>query len=280
MSSEELFTMLTGETKSSLDVGMNVPISIKRITDLSVEGKLDCGIDVFVLQGELTDRFDVSARQLFTPHQTVQGHIRDLDRKNFTATVSLRDEYLKRPYRRFDRDNRNYDEWDDREEVADRKLLESKTEASARATRVIKHPLFRAFNAKQAEEYLGSQNRGDVVIRPSSKGTDHLAVTWKVADGIFQHIDVLELGKENEFTLGKTLRIGGGQSGYSYSDLDELIVAHVKAMARKVDEMTGNEKFLDKSKAGVGMSLPSTPVNAKVISANFVSERRMAHDLH
>jgi transcription elongation factor SPT6 len=127
--------------------------------------------------------------------------------------------------------------------------LEQKTDSGGRVTRVIKHPLFRPFNAKQAEEYLGSQNRGDVVIRPSSKGTDHLAVTWKVADGIFQHIDVLELDKENEFSLGRTLRIGGR---YNYSDLDELIVLHVKAMARKVDEMCGNEKFQDKSKAALG----------------------------
>jgi transcription elongation factor SPT6 len=74
-------------------------------------------------------------------------------------------------------------------------------------------------------------------------------VTWKVADGIFQHIDVLELDKENEFSLGRTLRIGGR---YNYSDLDELIVLHVKAMARKVDEMCSHEKFQNKSKAALG----------------------------
>ena len=249
LSSDEIFTMFTGETKYSLEKGMNVPMSIKKISDLSVEGKLDCGVDAFVLQNEVTDRYDVSPKQLFAIHQTVQAHIISLDRKNLTATVSLRSEYTNRKYKKYHRDDRNYDEWDDRAETADQKLLEEKNEASGRAARVIKHPLFRPFNSKQAEEYLGSQNRGDVVIRPSSKGTDHLAVTWKVSDGIFQHIDVLELDKENEFSLGKTLRIGGK---YTYSDLDELIALHVKAMARKVDEMTGHEKFLDKSKAGVG----------------------------
>lgn len=250
LSRDDLFTMLTGETRDTLDRGMNVSVSVKKVFEHGIEGKLDCGLDVFVPEGQLSDRTDVSARQLFTPHQAIQAHILNVDHENFTVTVSLRDEYVKKPYRRFDSTKRGYNEWDDRQEANDRKLLESKTESGGlRAGRVIKHPLFRPFNAKQAEEYLGNHNRGDVVIRPSSKGTDHLAVTWKVADGVYQHIDVLELDKENEFSLGKTLRIGGR---YTYSDLDELIVAHVKAMAKKVDEMMGNEKYLDRSKAAVG----------------------------
>jgi transcription elongation factor SPT6 len=61
-----------------------------------------------------------------------------------------------------------------------------------------------------------------------------------VGDGIYQHIDVLELDKINEFTVGRTLRVGGK---YSYSDLDELIVNHVKSMARKIDELCINPKF-------------------------------------
>lgn len=251
LSSDEIFTMFTGETKYSLEKGMNVPLQIKKISDLSVEGKLDCGVEAFVLQNEVTDRYEVSAKQLFAVHQTVQAHIVSLDRKNLTATVSLRGEYTNRAYKKFRPEDRNYEEWDGRLESADKKILEEKNEAGGRAARVIKHPLFRAFNSAQAEEFLGSQNRGDVVIRPSSKGTDHLAVTWKVSDGLFQHIDVLELDKENEFSLGKTLRIGGK---YTYSDLDELIALHVKPMARKVDEMTGHEKFLDKTKTGTGES--------------------------
>lgn len=241
--------MFTGETRETLDRGMIVPISIKRITDDHIDGKLDCGIDAFVGEADLTDRFDVSVKQLYSVHQTVQAKILQLDRKHFTATCSLKEDQLKRPYRKFH--DRQYDEWDDREEAADKKLLEEKTDGGGRATRVIKHPLFRAFNAAQAEEYLGSQNPGDVVIRPSSKGVDHLAVTWKVADGIFQHIDVLEMDKENEFALGKTLKIAGR---YTYSDLDELIVLHVKAMAKKVDEMMTHEKFQRGSKADIGKS--------------------------
>jgi transcription elongation factor SPT6 len=56
----------------------------------------------------------------------------------------------------------------------------------------------------------------------------------------FYNLDVLELDKPNELSLGRILKIGGR---YSYSDLDELIVSHVRAMARKVEEMIQHEKY-------------------------------------
>ena len=40
------------------------------------------------------------------------------------------------------------------------------------------------------------------------QGTDHLTVTWKVEEGILHHIDILEQGKPNQFSLGKSLWIG------------------------------------------------------------------------
>lgn len=54
---------------------------------------------------------------------------------------------------------------------------------------------------------METMDQGDVIIRPSSKGENHLTVTWKVNDGIYQHVDVREEGKENAFSLGATLWI-------------------------------------------------------------------------
>lgn len=253
LSTDDIFTMLTGETLDSLVEDMVVPISIKRVTEDHIDGKLDCGIDALVPETELTDRYDIPIKSLYSVHQTVQAKIIYLNRKSFTANVSLREDQVSRPYRRpFDHMR---EEWDDVQEEKDKGAMQEKTRVDGRAMRVIKHPLFRVFNSPQAEEYLGSQGRGDVIIRPSSKGIDHLAVTWKVSDGIYQHIDVLELDKENEFSVGRTLKIGGK---YTYSDLDELIVNHVKAMARKVDEMTSHDKYQTGTKAETGMSRPFT----------------------
>ncbi|KAI9833629.1 MAG: Transcription elongation factor spt6 [Sarea resinae] len=244
ISTDDIFTMLTGETRESLCEGMIVPVSLKRVTEDHIDAKLDCGIDGVVQEMELPERMDIPIKQQFSVHQTVQAKIIDLNHRGLDARLSLREDELRRPYRK--QMDRMRDEWDERQEQEDKERLQEKNDVSGRTQRVIKHPNFRSFNAAQAEEYLGSQTRGDVVIRPSSRGLDHLAVTWKVSDNVYQHIDVLELDKENEFSVGKTLMIGGK---YTYSDLDELIVNHVKAMARKVDEMTLHEKFQSGSKA-------------------------------
>ena len=253
LSTDEIFTMFTGETRDSLCEGMIVPVSIKRVADDMVEAKLDCGVEGTVPGMDISDRMDVSAKQLYSPHQTVQAYIKYLNRKHLTAALSLLERDLRTPYRK--QVDRMSDEWDDRQEQKDKEMMQEKNDVSGRTQRVIKHPLFHSFNAAQAEEFLGSQSRGDVVIRPSSKGLDHLAVTWKVSDSIYQHIDVLELDKENEFSVGKVLKIGGR---FSYSDLDELIVNHVKAMARKVDEIMLHEKYQNGSKTDTGMCRASS----------------------
>ncbi|KAI9768810.1 MAG: Transcription elongation factor spt6 [Geoglossum simile] len=245
LSPSEVFTMLTGETSETFCEGMIVPVNVRKVLDRKMFAKLDCGIDVEINLLD-TDNPDPTLSSLYSPNQTLQAKIHRVEREFFNVAVSLQEEDLRRPFRRHL--DHMPDEWDDHQEERDRELLRETSKESSRTQRVIKHPLFRPFNAAQAEEYLGSQSRGDALIRPSSKGLDHLAVTWKVSDGVYQHIDVLELDKENEFSVGKQLKIGGKQT-YKYSDLDELIVNHVKAMARKVDEMMLHEKYQSGSKA-------------------------------
>jgi hypothetical protein len=48
----------------------------------------------------------------------------------------------------------------------------------------------------QAEAYLDKQQCGDVIIRPSSKGVDHLAVTWKVDEKLYHLREVHALLEE------------------------------------------------------------------------------------
>lgn len=247
LKSEEVFTMLTGETKESLHEGMVVPINIRIAKEDFIIAKLDSGLEgkVDALEGSDTG---MPLNRLFSVGQTTQAKILEIDRLNFTVRLSLREDALRMPLqRRIDRVNGT---WDFAQEKKDKEELREKDKATGRTRRVVKHPLFKPFNSTQAEEYLGSQTPGDVVIRSSSKGNDHLAVTWKVADGVYQHIDVLELQKENEFSVGRQLKIG---RKYTYSDLDELIVDHVKAMAKKVDEMKTHEKYQGGSKAETGM---------------------------
>ncbi|KAH6713091.1 SH2 domain-containing protein [Leptodontidium sp. MPI-SDFR-AT-0119] len=237
LSDNEVFTMLTGETQESLCEGMIVSVNIRVAKEDFIIAKLDSGIEGRVEQQEGSDLSDIPLNRLFSMGQTAQAKLLELDRHNFSARLSLREQMLRIPFRkRIDHDR---GAWDTLQEDKDKEELREKDKATGRTQRVVNHPLFKPFNSTQAEEYLGSQAPGDAVVRPSSKGNDHLAVTWKVADGVYQHIDVLELQKENEFSLGRTLRIGGR----NYTDLDELIVDHVKAMAKKVAEMMDHDKY-------------------------------------
>lgn len=69
--------------------------------------------------------------------------------------------------------------------------------------RVIVHPAFHNISYAEAEKCMVNMDQGEVIVRPSSKGADHLTITWKVSDGIYQHIDIREEGKANAFSLGE-----------------------------------------------------------------------------
>lgn len=244
----DIFTMFTGETKSSLCEGMIVPVNVRLVRDDFAIVKLDCGIEGRVEAHEVTSRSSV--KDVLSSGQTIKAKILEMNYKDFMAKVSMREDAVRVPYKptiNFGRDG-----WDYTLETADKEELREKDKTTGRTQRVVKHPNFKPFNSIQAEEYLGSQPPGEVIIRPSSKGNDHLAITWKVADNVYQHIDVLEMQKDNEFSVGKLLRIGGK---YTYSDLDELIVDHVKAMARKVDELMRHDKFQNRSRNETGKFL-------------------------
>ncbi|XP_068143543.1 transcription elongation factor SPT6 [Drosophila tropicalis] len=122
------------------------------------------------------------------------------------------------------------------EELDNRKVTDAKAKALKRKTyarRVIAHPSF--FNKSYAEviAMLAEADQGEVALRPSSKSNDHLTATWKVADDIFQHIDVREEGKENDYSLGRSLWIGTEE----FEDLDEIIARHITPMALAAREL-------------------------------------------
>lgn len=250
ISSDELFVMLTGETKESLYEGMVVPVTIRRTFSDHIEVKLECGIEGGVSESEFPEGVGSGGqepRHVYQAHQVVRARIVYLNRKALSAQLSLRDDLIRQPEKKLY--ERAAGEWDEAQEAADKKAAEKEKEvASGRPNRVVNHPLFFSFNTMQAEEYLGSKETGDLVIRPSSKGFDHLVVTWKVSNNTYQHLDVLEMNKPNQFSLGKQLKIGK----QTYSDLDELIVLHIEAMARKVTELTRDERFLGGTKEDAG----------------------------
>lgn len=242
----EVITMLSGETDKSLSVGVIVSASIQRLNNQVVNVKLDSGIEGVISSDYVSD-MPGNPREYLKKGQTVVGIVieRKFDWENDTFHVDLssREKELKDgdiEFRRVRRDEYwNYPLAEKDQELTERR----KRRQNDQTRRIIKHPNFQNLNSSQAENYLKNQQRGDVVIRPSSKGSDHLAVTWKVDDDLYQHIDVTEMGTD---PTGQGQTVEGKlyvDAQHVYADLDELIVNHVQAMARKVEELMAHEKY-------------------------------------
>ena len=184
--------MLTGETKRTLRVGLIVSVLVVRVKPNFVAVRLDSGIDGMITSQYIADESVPDASIVLKKGQTIHGVI--IDVKLNLATDSFWVELSSRPndlrqgdsqYRRV----RHDEHWNHPQYERDLELQARKKRAEVdRTRRVIKHPNFHNFNSQQAEAYLEKQERGDVVIRPSSKGHNHLAVTWKVDDKLYQHI--------------------------------------------------------------------------------------------
>jgi transcription elongation factor SPT6 len=82
---------------------------------------------------------------------------------------------------------------------------------------------------------------GDAIIRPSSKGNNHLTISWKVNTNCYQHIDVLEDKKLNEFSIGKRLIIDGEE----FEDLDEILARHIGSLTTYVREILAHKNYRD-----------------------------------
>jgi hypothetical protein len=126
--------------------------------------------------------------------------------------------------------------------------------------RNITHTLFRNFSREEAVAYLRDRAVGEVLVRPSSLGTNHLTLTWKVSDeevastdpnagpdappekGVYFHVDILEAGKPNDLEIGTRLSIGKGDK-YVFEDLDEVVARFVQPMLRHVREITTHKNW-------------------------------------
>lgn len=188
----DVVTMLSGETPKTLRIGLIVSTQVVRTKGLTVFTRLDSGLEGVITPEYLSDSPLSNAADVVAKGQTIPGVILDLkfDVEQDSCTVEL----SSRPSDVHSGDSvfrrvRTDDHWDHTRYDKDREVLARKKRAEVdRTRRVIKHPNFHNFNTSQAEAYLEKQQRGDVVIRPSSKGINHLAVTWKVDDKLYQHI--------------------------------------------------------------------------------------------
>lgn len=189
----QVLTMLSGQTQRTLRGGFIMDCTVTRISKTAAFVRLDSGIEGTVDINYVADNAVSSIDQALIKGKAYPGQIiainLDLPRHSFSVEMSTRPADVKPGADTKIRSFAPDEYWDHAAYDHDQDIqMRKKRNEVGRLRRAIKHPNFHPFKSNQAENYLSSQQRGDVVIRPSSQGVDHLAVTWKVDDKLYQHL--------------------------------------------------------------------------------------------
>ncbi|KAJ3075872.1 Transcription elongation factor spt6 [Podochytrium sp. JEL0797] len=236
----EIFAMLTGENPDNLQ-GMVVSCQVVKNFDRFFR----CRLTTNQLDANLQLTMSPTTRVL-NEGDTFEAAVSKVDLEGFRVELDAREEMVDSGKWLMDVANRVRDRYfslDREEEDKQRKAAAAvpKVPKKPKRSRTVNHPYWKNVSYQEAVDQLTGANvkLGSLIIRPSTKGNDHICITWKVDEGVFQHIDILETNKENEWTLGKTLVIDGKK----FDDLEEIIATYIEPMARFFSEARKSPKY-------------------------------------
>uniref|UniRef100_A0A7M4G146 Transcription elongation factor SPT6 n=1 Tax=Crocodylus porosus TaxID=8502 RepID=A0A7M4G146_CROPO len=233
---------------------------------IGVKTRLDNGVTGFIPTKFLSDKVVKRPEERVKVGMTVHCRIMKIDIEKFSADLTCRTSDLMDKNNEWKLPKDTYYDFDT--EASDHKQEEDMKRKQQRTTyikRVIAHPSFHNISFKQAEKMMETMDQGDVIIRPSSKGENHLTVTWKVNDGIYQHVDIREEGKENAFSLGSTLWINTEE----FEDLDEIVARYVQPMASFARDLL-NHKYYQDCSGGDRKKLEEMLIKTKKEKPTFI----------
>ncbi|CAH0563642.1 unnamed protein product [Brassicogethes aeneus] len=193
-----------------------------------VKLRLDNGISGYIYIKNISDKSVSNPEERVGVGQLIHCRITKIDVERFSVDCTSKSSDLldKNHEWRPPRDPYYDTEQEDKDTRSEQEQKKSK-QRQTYIKRIIVHPAFHNISYAEAEKCMVNMDQGEVIVRPSSKGANHLTITWKVAEKIYQHIDIREEGKANAFSLGKSLWIGNEE----FEDLDEIIARHVTPMA-------------------------------------------------
>jgi transcription elongation factor SPT6 len=275
LSSDEIFTAVTGETVHTLQAGKLITCTVKRIDARAncVIVQLDSGVTGVIERQDVSDspfdRLDdkVHVGQVITarvkaPETTAYGQqVKGIDLENLKVWLTCRGSHLSEDESR---------RWEEHVLATTTPyysldpLPGEKTIAAARASkpkkkpnqvkheksyiaRTIDHPLFKNCSHVEATAELADGDVGDFVIRPSSKGVKNLSCTIKMFDDVYWHMDIREgkkpgTGGTANLRLGTPLMIDTSKE--KYEDLDEAVARHIEPVAGFLRDAVMHRKFL------------------------------------
>ncbi|MEQ2187721.1 Transcription elongation factor SPT6, partial [Goodea atripinnis] len=114
---------------------------------------------------------------------TVHCRIMKIDIEKFSVDLTCRTSDLMDKNNEWKLPKDSYYDFDtEAEDQKQEEELKKKQQRTPYIKRVIAHPNFHNISFSQAEKMMETLDQGDLIIRPSSKGENHLTVTWKVSN--------------------------------------------------------------------------------------------------
>ena len=283
-SPEQLFALLTGESRGTLKEGAVVSAVVRRI--LSREGaqvvlvQLESGLEGSIAIGDLSSaKEDVRAEDRVAVGQPVTARVKQVrfadvnHTENCVDLLTCSETFTKAEYERYERVAFSADPFYSTD-PSERELAHAAAAAQAAAlapgggaaarrrarefvSRPIKHPLFKNVGVHEAVQLLAASEPGELLIRPHKRCSDRLVVTIKYGDDLYAHLDVKEGGKDNKVGTAAVLRLGSpltvGDS--AYEDLDELHARHLEPLVGHLRAALAHRKFAAGSKGEVDSAL-------------------------
>lgn len=212
---------------------------------IGVKVFLDNGMAGFIPMVKLSDKEVTNPDERVVPGQMINCRITKIYPEKLQVECTSRSSDLNNVTNEWIKKDEYYDLDREAEELEKLKALHSKksqTRVKIGPQKRVVHPSFHDVSYAGAEKMLESMTQGEAIVRPSSKGYDHLTVTWKVTDGVAQHVDVLET------PIKATASTAAGQSytvdGDVYEDIDEILARYIGPKASNARDILTNRYYV------------------------------------
>ncbi|PIN24411.1 hypothetical protein CDL12_02865 [Handroanthus impetiginosus] len=253
-SQDDEFYMFSGETKETLSEGRIVRARVRRVQPQTAICELESGLTGMLSKEDCSDDWRDLNESTDKLHEgdILTCRVKSIQKNRYLVSLTNRKCEVRSnlfqnlrttdPYYHEERITLHTGkEKTHRQEELAKKLFKP---------RLIVHPRSQNITADEAIELLSDKDPGESVIRPSSRGLNYLTLTLKVFDGVYDHQDIEEVGKDDKditasLQIGKIVRIRGDTFDEVMDRYVDPLVTHLKAMLNYRKFRRGNKTEVD-----------------------------------
>lgn len=227
-SQERTMYLLAGERPGSRLVGRLVSATVKKVGKNDVFCLLENGLRGVVPRHRLSSStLADNPANLVSEGQTLATRIISLEPEQMRCqlacrSIDLEPDTVREYERQYCADEEPYYDLSASTWTSKRQEEKQRQAAPEVVHRPIDHANFKNVNLPEALSLLTNSEAGSHVFRPSSRGTSSISLTFKLANNLFTHIDIVESQKSSDpgahLRLSTPLRIGNDY----FEDLDHV----------------------------------------------------------